>query len=94
MPRGKRVAPLAKVLGVKSAALAKPCSDKETRSDCVELTFELEIDSTNTAAKVWPLVVTKSGIDGGRTIKPVVYKLAFDEKAWKYVVPKDLSEGF
>jgi len=90
-PRGKGVARLAAIPAHMDNEGAKPCDDKETRKECEVLDFELRIDASAAGAKVYPLGVTRSGIQAGDKIKPQAWHVPFDEKKWSYSVPAALQ---
>lgn len=84
-PYGKRVKDIAGV--VSGYSNDGNCSDEPCKSTSLEA--RLEFDTTNTTDKVFPLVVTVSGSDAGKSIKQKKWTIPFNEKKWEYIPPKD-----
>lgn len=91
LPRGRKVEALASVPAHMDNEGAKPCDDKATRGECESLDFSFDLDTANSGVKVYPLVVTRKGIQKGRETKPVTWRIEFDEKKWRYSVPAALK---
>lgn len=52
------------------------------------------IDTSRSDVKVYPLIVTCTGMQKGKEIQPQTWRVGFDEKKWKYAVPKELNRGY
>jgi len=91
LPRGKGVAALASIPSHMDNEGAKPCDDKATKAECESLDFDLKIDTARADVKVYPLVVTRTGIQKGRETRPQTWSIGFDEKKWSYSVPAALK---
>jgi ribosomal protein L40E len=57
--------------------------------EATSLETKLKIDTTATGVKVYPLLITVSGKEGGKKFSEKTWKIPFDEKQWKYVAPPD-----
>jgi hypothetical protein len=51
------------------------------------LVSKLDIDGSSKNVKIYPLAITVSGINNGKKIKPIKYKINFDFKKWQYKEP-------
>jgi hypothetical protein len=91
LPRGKSVAVLASIASHMDNEGVKPCDEPATRGECESLDFDLKIDSARGDVKVYPLVVTRSGVQAGSEVKPTTWRIDFDEKKWRYEVPAALQ---
>jgi hypothetical protein len=60
-------------------------------ADCYDLEFDLKIDDSASGAKLYPVILTKSGHDGIKIIKKDQYRIAFDSSKAKYVLPGSLK---
>ena len=93
-PRGKSVAKLAGIVSHLDNEGAKPCDEKETKAECENLEYALKVDTVRSDVKVYPLIVTRTGIKAGKKTKPEVTRVEFDEKKWKYTLPETLNVGY
>ena len=69
------------------------CADDEDvcSKTTVKLESTLKIDTSNQAARVYPLQITIAGVDRDIKIKPTTWTLTFDTKKWVYQEPKDYA---
>jgi hypothetical protein len=65
----------------------------EVESDCFKTTASmqttLKIDTQNTKERVYPLLITVTGNDRRKVLKPKVWVFNFDVKNWTYKEPAD-----
>jgi hypothetical protein len=60
-------------------------------SDCYESNFSLKIDTANTSQKLYPLILTRTGKEGGRTLRPQEYRVEYDPALSRYRLPNNLK---
>lgn len=63
------------------------CSDEPCQS--TTLNSSIELDTSKTGGKVYPLKVTVKGKEEGAPIPSTTYTFNFDETKWNYVTPSD-----
>jgi hypothetical protein len=80
-PYGERI----KSLGQITSSFENMLSINPTTS----LDSKFKIDDSNKNVKIYPLLITVSGINNGKKIKPIQYKINFDLKKWQYIVPSN-----
>ena len=70
---------------------AGACTEDEQKCATISTSIEstLEIDSSQTDAKVFPLHITVTGKDKGKSIATKTWTIPFDSKKWMYIEPKD-----
>jgi len=91
LPKGKGVAALAVVPVHMDNEGVDACDGKATRAQCESLDFDLKIDTARGDLKVYPLIVTRKGMQKGRETRPETWRIDFDEKKWQYSVPAALK---
>jgi hypothetical protein len=91
LPKGRGVASLASIPSHMDNEGASPCDNKEARDGCESLDFSFQIDTARKDVKVYPLTVTRKGIQKGHETKPETWHIGFDEKKWQYDVPAALK---
>jgi hypothetical protein len=91
LPRGKGIAVLASIPSHMDNDGVYSCDEAATRKQCESLDFDLRIDSARSDVKVYPLIVTRGGIQAGVDVKPAAWHIGFDEKKWRYEVPTVLK---
>ena len=91
LPKGKGVAALASIPSHMDNEGVTPCDDKATKAQCESLDFDLKIDAAAKDVKVYPLVVTRTGIQKGHETRPMIWRIEFDDKKWQYRVPAALK---
>ena len=64
------------------------CADNKMA--CNNLERKLDVDESDPALAVYPLIVTQSGRHDGHSMTGR-FKLSFDKKRWSYVAPKGLD---
>ena len=92
LPRGRVVTPVARIPAHTDNEGASPCKDKATRPRCEVLDYELKVEKGG-SAKVYPITVTRKGIQKGVELKPQSWRVDFDEKAGRYNVPAALKDS-
>lgn len=81
-PYGKQIKPI--------AFIASGADDNGAYGNPrTELQSTLDIDSSSKNVKIYPLDIKVSGIDSGKKIKPIKYKINFDFKKWQYKEPSN-----
>ena len=60
----------------------------------VDMHSTFSIDSRDNQQKIYPLIVTVSGTNNSKKIKPKRYIIPFDFKKWEYDVPDDMMPSF
>lgn len=91
LPYGRRIAELGNVPAHTDNEGAYPCDDAATRAQCESFDFDLQIDTARRDAKVYPLILTRTGTKAGTTSPPTTWHIGFDEKRWRYAVPDALK---
>lgn len=91
LPQGKTVAALASIPSHMDKDGVYSCDDKATEAQCESLDFDLKIDAAKGNLKVYPLIVTRTGVQKGRETKPQTWRVEFDETKWRYKVPAALK---
>ncbi len=91
LPKGKSVAALASIPSHMDNEGVNSCDDKATKAECESLDFDLKIDTAKSDVKVYPLVVTRTGVQKGRETRPQTWHVEFDEGKWQYKVPAALK---
>ena len=81
-PYGKKIRDLAGFVATFDDAGA--CINKR----CSSIESKLEIDSTQINKKVFPLLITVTGIDKGKKLAPKTWTLPFNPAKWSYIEPK------
>lgn len=66
-------------------AIGGSSSDRESES----ISVSLAIDSSQSKAQVFPLLLSVSAEIKGKKLPPKTLTVPFDPKAWKYIMPKD-----
>ncbi len=94
LPYGKHVAELALLPSHMDDEGAFPCDDEATRSRCESFDFHLTVDTARRDVKVYPLVLTRTGSKAGKPVAPTTWRIDFDERRWRYVVPGALKAGY
>lgn len=97
-PYGKSIRDIASVVSQfdDSGACYGTTTDEnsnEVEVNCDEVSSSLQttlkVDSTNSYAKVYPLLITLTGKEKGKKIAPKTWVFNFDDNNWNYQVPKD-----
>ena len=78
-PYGKNIRDLT------GGAIASTSSDKESTS----ISVELAIDSSQSKAQVFPLLLTVTGEFNDKKVPTKNLTVPFDTKAWRYAMPKE-----
>ncbi|HEY4372108.1 MAG TPA: hypothetical protein VGN52_09305 [Burkholderiales bacterium] len=91
LPKGGTVAAMASIPAHMDKDGVYPCDDKATRAQCESLDFDLKLDTAKGRVKVYPLVVTRTGVQKGQQTKPETWRVEFDEGKWQYKVPAALK---
>jgi hypothetical protein len=64
------------------------CGDEECEKKSSSIDSSLKVDDRNKTLRVFPLLITVTGKDGGKQLKSRTWKLSFDAKKWRYIEPE------
>ena len=65
----------------------EPCVDEDNQP-CSSISAEVKIDTHQGHRQVYPLLVTVTGNEKGKKLKPHTWTFAFDTKKWAYIEPE------
>lgn len=88
-PYGKRIRDLGSEFGIKASFDDAGACAEEDGCPTTALETQLEIDSLQIDARVFPLEITLTGQIEGQPLAPKTWSLPFDPASWTYTEPDD-----
>ncbi|TQV63311.1 MAG: hypothetical protein FNT15_04120 [Sulfurovum sp.] len=89
------LAPYGKTIKYLGEIMSNQSDSAVSGNPTIDLDSKFKIDDSNKNVKIYPLLITVSGINNGNNIKPIQYTINFDFNKWQYIVPSNyIIKGF